>query len=332
MFKKSPNYSASVKTIQQALADLKHLSDTVDGYFGKNTFNAVVRFQAASRLLRDGIVGANTMLALDNSFKNVSPAPRPIKTYYPPRKVNGVLPLYGYSWWLDLIKSSPSSSIDGNIKRRNMGVLSIKKAHGSQMNGDFYAVLISKMPVINGRRATARSLFEFIRKGFMTKDLFMDSSLSSFSPYESRDKAAWNSSPLGSVIVIKIPLKLRPDEDAGIVTSEYSLALMRWRVATVRLPRTRGGNHPVSGIREWGMKIQNGGYIFYTRGADRATGRASSQVYPGQSVIFDGGNRLWLSMQNRVEAFVNKHGGRAERTNPYTTKGSWSKISSFYKL
>ena len=58
----------------------------------------------------------------------------------------------------------------------------------------------------------------------------------------------------------------------------------------------------------------------------------SVQSFVAQDKVFNGGHNLWLSMQNRVETFVNKHGGRAKRTTPYTTKGSWSKISSFYKL
>lgn len=190
VFKKSRSYSASVKIIQRALAYLGYLFDTDDGYFGQNTFNAVVKFQTAAKLSGDGKVSADTMAALDKSFKYpvaTRPTSASIKTtYYPPRKENNVLSLEGYSWWLDLIRLVPPTGVVADLEKRIMHVQNVRDAYGPKLNGDFYAVFISTMPIINGKRATARSLFEVIRKGSTTENLFMDSEISTFSPYESR--------------------------------------------------------------------------------------------------------------------------------------------------
>lgn len=49
-----------VATLQDALNFLGYNAGTIDGIFGNNTKNAVIRFQRANNLTQDGIVGCNT--------------------------------------------------------------------------------------------------------------------------------------------------------------------------------------------------------------------------------------------------------------------------------
>lgn len=59
-----------VRNLQQDLTALGYDTAGVDGIFGKNTYNAVIRFQASRGLAADGIVGTKTKNALSNSVLN----------------------------------------------------------------------------------------------------------------------------------------------------------------------------------------------------------------------------------------------------------------------
>ncbi|MDD3304107.1 MAG: peptidoglycan-binding domain-containing protein [Clostridia bacterium] len=49
-----------VAVLQDALNTLGYNAGAIDGVFGANTKNAVVRYQRDNRLAQDGIVGCNT--------------------------------------------------------------------------------------------------------------------------------------------------------------------------------------------------------------------------------------------------------------------------------
>jgi Putative peptidoglycan binding domain len=55
---------AQVKVLQRALASLGYAPGTIDGSYGTSTQNAVTRFQRASSLTADGVVGSKTLSAL----------------------------------------------------------------------------------------------------------------------------------------------------------------------------------------------------------------------------------------------------------------------------
>ncbi len=338
VFKQNQQYSASVETIQRALVELHFMQDVPPsdyGYYGPKTYNAVYEFQKANRLSPDGEVGENTMNALDQAFDTAQPQPGPTPTpvsiplYYPPSQDIGGIP-----WWMDLIQFTPPAEVLNDMPRRSLTVQYVENASGDLLNVDFYAVLIKTMPTINGQVVTPETCFETIRSGFTTPDLFLDKHFSVFSPYDPEDDPAWNFFPLKSVLQIRIPILNVADnnliwDDAAVITSEYSISTTHWRVATVKTPLTRNGNHPVSGIREWGMKQQDGGYIFYTRGADRPTGFPESWA---EDRVFAGANSLWLSMQQKVAKFVTDHNGQAEIWTPYTKQFPWSDVVSMYGL
>lgn len=54
----------TVKQVQQKLKNLGYYSGSIDGVFGSNTKNAVIKFQKAKGLTADGVVGSATLSAL----------------------------------------------------------------------------------------------------------------------------------------------------------------------------------------------------------------------------------------------------------------------------
>lgn len=59
-----------VAVLQDALNNLGYNAGIIDGVFGNNTKNAVVRYQASKGLARDGIVGCNTWKTLTDEIAN----------------------------------------------------------------------------------------------------------------------------------------------------------------------------------------------------------------------------------------------------------------------
>lgn len=64
-YKANPNHKGSRKQYQQMLTDLGYDTGGVDGIFGRKTGEAVKAFQRASGLKADGILGKNTIAALN---------------------------------------------------------------------------------------------------------------------------------------------------------------------------------------------------------------------------------------------------------------------------
>lgn len=73
------NFSGEdVKQLQQALIDLGYLNDAADGTFGKNTEEAVIRFQAVNGLSADGLAGVKTQeLLYSGNALSADQAPKP---------------------------------------------------------------------------------------------------------------------------------------------------------------------------------------------------------------------------------------------------------------
>lgn len=53
-------YGSDIKKVQSKLNSLGYNAGKVDGYYGNNTKNAVIRFQKAKKISADGIVGPQT--------------------------------------------------------------------------------------------------------------------------------------------------------------------------------------------------------------------------------------------------------------------------------
>jgi hypothetical protein len=67
---KPGDQGAAVKLLQRALAHLGYSPGAIDGQYGPSTKDAVLRFQRASGLTADGILGPETLRALTRALKN----------------------------------------------------------------------------------------------------------------------------------------------------------------------------------------------------------------------------------------------------------------------
>lgn len=65
---KPGDQGAAVRRLQRALAQLGYSPGTIDGQYGPSTTQAVSRFQRASGLAVDGILGTNTLRALTRAL------------------------------------------------------------------------------------------------------------------------------------------------------------------------------------------------------------------------------------------------------------------------
>jgi hypothetical protein len=66
---KPGDYGEQVKVLQRALASLGYSPGAIDGVYGLSTQRAVSRFQSASKLTPDGILGPQTLAALRTALK-----------------------------------------------------------------------------------------------------------------------------------------------------------------------------------------------------------------------------------------------------------------------
>jgi hypothetical protein len=66
---KPGDQGAQVKVLQRALARLGYASGAVDGDYGPATQNALKRFQTASKLAPDGVLGSKTLAALKQALQ-----------------------------------------------------------------------------------------------------------------------------------------------------------------------------------------------------------------------------------------------------------------------
>ena len=153
-----------VKWLQASLNQLINAGLTVDGMFGKNTYNAVKNFQSLNSLGVDGIVGTYTRGKLTALLEN--------KDYVPPQSSTGTILRYGYSEpsgnlksgskgdtvrWLQVALNNTMSSgldIDGHYgPKTKAAVQSFQSQNGLKADGIFGNASRAKMKELLAARS-----------------------------------------------------------------------------------------------------------------------------------------------------------------------------------
>jgi len=261
-----------------------------------------------------GAIGSQNILPVINRFGQVEKA---------------------YKFWEKQIKHKPPPIVYDIIKQRSMAdnhllknslygkwkILSIDNAKGEDVNLDFYSVEIESMPINpnTNKTYTEKELFDYIRKNaayFFTTDEV------ELSPYdEKKDGEKWlSNNPIGTVMKFKVDIR----DDLSVVCTE--ITSNNWIFTTIQTPEDF--QHPVSGNREFGIKMYNGKLHFYTQGADRITGfiDLAENYYNPISMndsIFMGADRLWKSVMKKVVQYIKANKGKAKFINANSKRYPW---------
>ena len=179
--------------------------------------------------------------------------------------------------------------------------------------------------------ATCIQRYESLRNGTrlsyirLNINSFVDTRIAEFSPYDDGEAAVWKSgSPLGSVVHIDMKAFggwVNPD-DGSVVVAEA--AADHWIFSTIWTVMDMA--HPVSGNRQFGYTAaEGGGFVFYSRGADRTTGLLDLAT---MSIVYSSAHNLWLSFQGGVAAFVNSNGGSATIGSATSIRTPWPDVQA----
>ncbi len=226
------------------------------------------------------------------------------------------------SVWSDLLSFSTPEFIRETIEQRasdgSWFVHDLDDARGPLVNADFYSVNFGNNGLaINGVTADPQTFFEHIRDSFTDFD---DNCNSEFrlnkNSSNQMDEEIWNSEdPTGAVVDIDIIFT----DDAAVVVSDFNNDMttgnFNWTFTTISTPFEMTGDHPVSGHRQFGLvQNDNGEWIFYTRGLDRATSvpRLFSRRF--SNFGFDMGGNLWECLMDNVSQAL---GGEVESLEPH---------------
>ncbi len=195
----------------------------------------------------------------------------------------------------------------------------------------------------------APTLFSRLRKGIND---FVNTNNSKFDAYKPEDGDKWQSdNPLGAAINIKINTlnQLAPSlevpwwlplpdaiDEALVGCSAYKHG-ETWTFTTLRTTTLAEGvfgpaGHPVSGNRMWGLSRRDDHWVFYTRGADRATSWLDHAGNVVANMVWDGADALWRSLQQRVADFINRHEGEAEVVSPrFSERFPWPQVQQLLR-
>lgn len=242
---------------------------------------------------------------------------QPLINFRPPAAISSQLDSRFIADWKTFATGGPSTATPSNPTV----VQSIDDAHGP-VNLDYYPVHIAKLPTVDGHQLTPQEFVSYVR---VHLNDFVNQGNAGFEPYSPADAISLQSNnPVGAVVHIDMRMGgkwLNPD-DGSVVVSES--APDHWTFSTIWTPDDQA--HPVSGNREFGLRQDaDGGWTFYTRGADRTTGYLDSAI---SSTVFSSAHELWTGLATNLATWVNQGGGVAQ-VGPITSeRWDWDAVKS----
>lgn len=225
-----------------------------------------------------------------------------------------------WSPWADLASFKPDATTlkqaragRGHIQK-DYEVQRIDDGEGDAINVDEYVVRIDALP-------TGKNKAQFFWHVRQNLNDFLDHSIATLRAFNSDDDGDWSSQSnalLGTIMVFVIKTPGMTHDNAAVVVSKTSA--FSW----VFSPIDDGlfgnfGTHPVAGNREFGLRQVDGHMEFYTRAFDRVY---PIQVSLKEEAAFEGADKLWKSLQNKLEEYVKANGGVAKKLVPNVPGGT----------
>ncbi|MEL7147688.1 MAG: RHS repeat-associated core domain-containing protein, partial [Bacteroidota bacterium] len=230
-----------------------------------------------------------------------------------------------YGFWRDMLlwEKSPEyrkvfDMADGG---RVLDEQEMDWAYGDALNNDYYAVNITKLP----KGMSQQDLYSHIRKNFAD---FMNKDVAKLEPgWMSGSGDLWDSEdPTGAVMTFH-----DWRDDAAVLTTQAGK--YHW----VFTPVGTGVDfeHPLAGHRQFGLSANdNGTLTFYTRGVDMMWDFEDNLYNRGFGIFpfvenddnfFKTADKLWNSVMDNVVNYINKNGGKAEKTHNFSRRIDWKK-------
>jgi hypothetical protein len=199
----------------------------------------------------------------------------------------------------------------------------IENASSYDTNMDLYRLSITKFPVVDGAQLDHRALTRRIR--LRINDL-INTRYASFKPYDEEERIVWESEdPRGAIVSIDA---LGPDNfDVMCIESYGDEQAAGWVFAT--MSTDRHGQHPLSGVRSFGIRKAEAGWEFFTQAIDRWHGVSSLEANTiglGPSIQ----DYLWQSLLSGVATFVNANSGAASRLPIIRRSFPWARLEGSF--
>ena len=225
-----------------------------------------------------------------------------------------------------IIAQCPPDAALANLSKAKGTVQRIDEADHELVNLDDYAIDILSLPrkanpdgSPSGDKSpteTPESLLEFIRVHL--SQIVPTQVVSKLEAYDNASAAAWGKrqTAVGAIQVFSVVGKIgMPPPAPGYVGTAEQLAVVTvsadrfgWRFATAKIGFTLPGGHPLSGVREFGMRISPSGTLqFYTRAIDRLTGLLEKTVMAKD--VMSGIDATWTGLMGNVKALIERNGG-----------------------
>ncbi len=172
-----------VTQLQQDLTKLGYNTYGIDGIFGENTYNAVIRFQKAQGIAVDGIVGIQTKGALNNTWISKTPVSRSgttdVSKYPKVSKHNGI---YGQFRYRDT--TGGRIEVDPNWVAENIVTITLPglnqrvrvHKHAADNFIQAFTYIKSGTAVVNGKRVSLLNLIRTMDGTYVPRHVNWDSS------------------------------------------------------------------------------------------------------------------------------------------------------------